>query len=74
MVSQITSLLFTQTFLQVQIKEYIKAPVTGRCVWNSPITGEFPAQIASNAENVYIWWRHHVPTLSHFDSSTEGPF
>ena len=22
-------------------------------------TGEFPAQIASNAENVSIWWRHH---------------
>ena len=22
----------------------------------------FPAQIASNAENVPIWWRHHVPT------------
>ena len=24
------------------------------------ITGEFPAQRASNAENVSIWWRHHV--------------
>ena len=22
-------------------------------------TGEFPAQKASNAENVSIWWRHH---------------
>ena len=22
-------------------------------------TGEFPAQMASNAENVSIWWRHH---------------
>ena len=21
--------------------------------------GEFPAQRASNAENVSIWWRHH---------------
>ena len=26
---------------------------------NSPGTGEFPAQMASNAENVSIWWRHH---------------
>ena len=25
-------------------------------------TGEFPAQMASNAENVSIWWRHHVCT------------
>ena len=27
---------------------------------NSPGTDEFPAQMASNAENVSIWWRHHV--------------
>ena len=27
---------------------------------NSPVTGEFPAQRASNAENVSIWWHHHV--------------
>ena len=25
----------------------------------SPVTGEFHAQRASNAENVSIWWRHH---------------
>ena len=25
-----------------------------------PVIGEFPAQMASNAENVSIWWRHHV--------------
>ena len=27
---------------------------------NSPVTGEFPAQRASNTENISIWWRHHV--------------
>ena len=26
---------------------------------NLPGTGEFPAQIANNAENGSIWWRHH---------------
>ena len=26
------------------------------------VTGEFPAQMASNAENVSIWLRHHVLT------------
>ena len=26
---------------------------------NSPGTGEFPAQMANNAENISIWWRHH---------------
>ena len=35
--------------------------VTGLCVGNSPVTGEFPAQRASNSENVSIWWRHHDP-------------
>ena len=37
-----------------------KFRVTGLCVGNSPVTGEFPAQMASNAENVSVWWRHHV--------------
>ena len=36
-----------------------KLCVTGLCEGNSPVTGEFPAQRASNAENVSIWWRHH---------------
>ena len=37
-----------------------KLRVTGLCEGNLPVTGEFPAQKDSNAENVYIWWRHHV--------------
>ena len=40
---------------KVQIKENIKLRVTGICA----MTGEFPAQRASNAENVFIWWRNH---------------
>ena len=40
-------------------KKTSKLRVTGLCVWNSPVTGELPAQMASNAENVSIWWRHH---------------
>ena len=36
-----------------------KLHVTGLCVGNSPGTGEFPTQMASKAENVSIWWRHH---------------
>ena len=41
-------------------KKTSKLCVTGLCVGNSPGTGEFPAQMASNAENVSIWWRYHV--------------
>ena len=36
-----------------------KLRVTGLCAGNSSGTGEFPAQGASNAENVSISWRHH---------------
>ena len=39
------------------IKENIKAPRHWP-LWGE-LTGEFPAQRASNAENVSIWWRHH---------------
>ena len=46
--------LFTQPSIQMQMKENIKAPRHWP-LW----TGEFPAQMASNVENVSIWWRHH---------------
>ena len=58
------SLLFTKPFIQAEIKENIKAPRH----W--PLCGEFtggrwiPAQRASNAENVSIWWRHHVAIMA----------
>ena len=37
-------------------KKASKLRVTGVCVGNSPVT----AQMASNAENISIWWRHHA--------------
>ena len=40
-------------------KKTSKLRVTGLCEGNSPVTGEFPAQRASNAENISIWGRHH---------------
>ena len=40
-------------------KKTSKLRVNGLCAGNSPGTGEFPAQMASYAENVSIWWRHH---------------
>ena len=46
-------------FIQVS-KKTSKFRVTGLCVGNSPVTGEFPAQRTNNAENVSIWWRHHA--------------
>ena len=44
-------------------KKISKPWVTGLCAGNSPGTGEFPAQMVSNAETVSIWWRHHDMVL-----------
>ena len=44
--------LFTKPFLQTQLKENIKAPRHWPLWGTSSGTGEFPAQMTSNAENV----------------------
>ena len=36
-----------------------KLRVNGLCEGNPHVTGGFPSQRASNAENVSIWWRYH---------------
>ena len=45
-------------------KKTSKLRVTALCVGNSPVAGEFPTQMVCNAENVSIWWRHHVHWFS----------
>ena len=60
--SQITSrtIAYTAVYSDVdQSKHQSSASLAFVCMGNSPGTGEFPAQMASNAENVSIWWRHH---------------
>ena len=51
--------LFSHLFRR-RSKKISKPRVAGLCAGNSPVTGEFPAQMASNAENVSFWWRHHA--------------
>ena len=46
-----------------RLKEIPKLRVTGLCAENAPVTDEFPAQRASNAEYFSIWWRHHGQLL-----------
>ena len=60
MASQITNLtiVYTTIYSGTDQRKHQKLPVTGLCAGNSPVTGDFPAQMASNAENVSIWWRH----------------
>ena len=68
MASQITS--FTTVYSTVcsrrRSKQSSKLRVTGLCAENSPATGEFPAQRASDVENVSIWWRHHDVWILYF--------
>ena len=53
-------------------KKTSKVRVTGLCAGNSPVTGEFPAQMASNADIISIWWRHHenMCTIDQFQTTT----
>ena len=41
-------------------KKTSKLRVTVLCEGKSPVTGEFPAQRPSNAENVSMWWIRHA--------------
>ena len=50
---------FLNCLFRISSKKTSKLRATGLCEGNSPVTGEFPAQRASNAEDVSIWWRHH---------------
>ena len=71
--SQITSLtiVYSSFYSGADQRKTSKLRVTGLCAGNSPETGEFPAQRASNAENVSIWWRHHAfERNSHSDWSS----
>ena len=64
MASQITSLtiVYSTVYSRWRSKKTSKLRVTGLCEGNSPVTSEFPAQRASNAENVSICWSHHGNT------------
>ena len=57
MAPQITSLtiIYATVYSRHRSKETKKLRVAGLCEGNSPVTGEFPAQRASKAENVSIW-------------------
>ena len=58
MASQIDCLL--NRLFRRRSKKTSKLRVTGLCEGNPPVTGGFPSQKDSNAENVSIWWRHRV--------------
>ena len=61
MASQITSLrIVYSTFIPAPIKEKKKTRLCVIGFYDPPVTCGFASERASNVENVYIWWRHHV--------------
>ena len=63
----LASRLFAQPFVQVQIKENRKNRRHWPS-WGKPlVTGGFPSQRTSNAQNVSIWWHPHVLLSSNFN-------
>ena len=65
--------LFKRLFRR-RSKKTSKLCIAGPCAGNSPVTGEFPAQRASNAENVFIWWCHHGMWISNTEISFTQPW
>ena len=53
-------------------KETSKLHVTGLCEGSPVVTGEFPWNMASNAENVSIWWCHHVIIHCHHGANLDS--
>ena len=78
MASQITSLTIVYSTVYsgavCRSKKTSKLRVTGLCAGNSPVASEFLAQMASNAENVSIWLRHHVPFAANCRTDTAYGF
>ena len=76
MASKITSLTIGYSTVSpgADPKKISKLRVTGLCAGNSLVTGEFLAQMASNAENVSIWWRHHGNFEEYWEYCHRDPF
>ena len=67
--SQITSLAidYSTVYLDPDQRKHQSSASLAICAGNSPEAGEFPAQMASNAEDVSICWRHHGGLFSYLD-------
>ena len=67
MASQITSatMVYSTIYLDEDQRKHQSSASHAFFSRNSPVTGEFPAQQSSNAENASIWWRHHEVIVFH---------
>ena len=67
--SQITSLtiVYPTVYSGADQRKHQNTASLAFVLGNSPVTGGFPSQMASNAENVSIWWRHHETKLANVE-------
>ena len=65
MASQITNhkIVYSTVYSGTDQRKHQSSVSLALCAGNSPVTGEFPAQMANNLENVSIWWCHHALCL-----------
>ena len=68
MASQIISLtiVYSTVYSDANRRKHQSSASLALCEGNSPVTGEFSALRASNAENVSNWWRHYGVQLAYF--------
>ena len=73
MASLITSItiVYSTLLFKRRSEKISKLPVAG--FGNSQGTSELPAQMASNTENVFIWWRHHEIIIHILQGCFPGP-
>ena len=55
----VVTIVYSTVHSSADQRKISKLRITGLCAGNTPVAGEFPAQMASYAENVSIWWRHY---------------
>ena len=51
---------YTSPYMKHRSKKTSEFRATSLSAGNSVVTCEIPRKMASNAENLFIWWRHHV--------------
>ena len=73
--SQITSLtiVYSTVYSDADQRKHQSSASLALRAGNSPGTGEFPTQMASNVENDFIWWRHHEIVIKMDDFNTLRP-
>ena len=71
---QITSLMIVYSAVYSDANQRKHQSSASLALWGEFTgTGEFPAQMVSNAGKVSIWWRHHDPVMGEYNDGNNQP-